>query len=91
MGEPRRDGAQVARSLVYGANTGLATRATGRDDCGVSNEELEPLDETQGILSDPSALERIRAAQAEVQRGDVLTEQQVRSLLAPRPEGEAVD
>jgi hypothetical protein len=57
----------------------------------VSNDELEPLDKTQEILSDPSALERIRAAQAEVQRGDVLTEQQVRSLLTRAPEGEAVD
>jgi prevent-host-death family protein len=50
----------------------------------ISPEDLESLEETLEILSDPAAMKRIRKAQREVERGDVVTEEQLRELVAAR-------
>ena len=50
----------------------------------ISPEDLESLEETLEILSDPAAMRRIRKAQQEVARGDVLDGQQLRELIAGR-------
>jgi antitoxin YefM len=50
----------------------------------ISPEDLESLEETLEILSDPAAMKRIRKAQREVERGEVLSEEQVRELVAKR-------
>ena len=50
----------------------------------ISPEELESLEETLEILSNPAAMKRIRKAQQEVERGDVLDEKQLRDLVASR-------
>lgn len=50
----------------------------------MSPEDLESLEETLEILSDPAAMKRIRKAQREVDRGAVLDEEQLRELVASR-------
>lgn len=50
----------------------------------ISPEELESLEETLEILSDPAAMKRIRKAQREVESGDVLDEAELRDLVASR-------
>lgn len=50
----------------------------------ISPEELESLEETLEILSDPAAMKRIRKAQREVESGDVLDEDELRELIASR-------
>jgi antitoxin YefM len=50
----------------------------------ISPEELESLEETVEILSDPAAMKRIRKAKREVERGEVLSEEQLRELVADR-------
>lgn len=50
----------------------------------ISPEDLESLEATLEILSDPAAMKRIRKAQQDVRRGDVVGEQQLRELVASR-------
>lgn len=50
----------------------------------VSPDDLESLEETVEILSDPAAMKRIRKAQQEAAKGEVLDESQLRQLLASR-------
>jgi antitoxin YefM len=52
-------------------------------------EDLESIEATLELLADPAAQERVRRAEAEVERGDVVDEQEVRALLARsrNPEG----
>jgi len=50
----------------------------------ISPDELESLEETLDILSDPAAMKRIRKAQQEAKRGDVIGEEQLRELVANR-------
>ncbi len=50
----------------------------------ISPDDLESLEETLEILSDPALMRRLRKAQAEVERGELLDEQQVRELVAAR-------
>ncbi|MGH3929090.1 MAG: type II toxin-antitoxin system Phd/YefM family antitoxin [Pseudonocardiaceae bacterium] len=50
----------------------------------VAAEDLESLEATLELLSDPQAQERIRRSEAEFVRGDVLDEQDVRALVAGR-------
>ena len=50
----------------------------------ISPEELESLEETLEILSDPAAMKRIRKAHREVERGEVLTKEDLRALIANR-------
>jgi prevent-host-death family protein len=45
-------------------------------------EDLESIEATLELLADPSAQERIRRSQQEVERGELLDEQEVRALLA---------
>jgi antitoxin YefM len=51
----------------------------------ISPEDLESLEETLEILSDPAAIKRIRRAKHDIDHGDVLDEQQLRDLIAARP------
>ena len=53
-------------------------------------EDLESIEATLELLSDPAAQERIRRSQDEVERGELLDEDEVRALVAKRrmPEGE---
>jgi antitoxin YefM len=51
----------------------------------ISPEDLESLEETLEILSDPAAIKRIRKAQREVVSGEVLDEQRLLDLVADRP------
>lgn len=50
----------------------------------ISPEDLESLEETLEILSDPAAMKRIRKARREVERGEVLNEEQLRELVTNR-------
>ena len=55
----------------------------------VAAEDLESIEATLELLSDPEAQDRIRRSQAEVVRGEVLDEAAVRALLASkRSDGE---
>jgi prevent-host-death family protein len=48
----------------------------------VAAEDLESIEATVELLSEPDAQKRLQAAESEVARGDVLDEQAVRELLA---------
>lgn len=50
----------------------------------IAPEDLESLEATIELLSDPEALERVRASEADIERGDLLDEDGVRALLAKR-------
>ena len=50
-------------------------------------EDLESIEATLELLSDPEARSRIARAEEEIERGDVLDEAQVRALLAARRSG----
>lgn len=50
----------------------------------VAAEDLESIEATLELLADPQAQERIRSSEADLARGDVLDEQQVRALLNRR-------
>ncbi|MGH3942264.1 MAG: type II toxin-antitoxin system Phd/YefM family antitoxin [Pseudonocardiaceae bacterium] len=50
----------------------------------IAAEDLESLEATLELLSDPPAHERIRRSEADFARGDVLDEQDVRALVAGR-------
>lgn len=50
----------------------------------IAAEDLESIEATLELLADPQAQERIRRAEADVARGDVLDEQEVRALLKQR-------
>jgi prevent-host-death family protein len=47
-------------------------------------EDLESIEATLELLSDPAAQERIRRSQEEVERGEVLDEDEVRAIVAQR-------
>jgi prevent-host-death family protein len=53
----------------------------------VSPDDLESLEETLDILSDPEALARLREGEAELDRGEGLDEAQLRASLARRRVG----
>jgi antitoxin YefM len=50
----------------------------------VAAEDLEAMEATLEVLSDPEAQERLQVAEAEVSAGDVLDELAVRVLVASR-------
>jgi prevent-host-death family protein len=45
-------------------------------------EDLESIEATLELLSDPAAQERLRRSQDEVERGEVLDEAEVRAMVA---------
>jgi prevent-host-death family protein len=45
----------------------------------LSPDDLESLEETLAILSDPSAMQDIREAESEIDNGDVVTEDKLRA------------
>lgn len=51
----------------------------------ISAEDLESIEATLELLADRAAQERVRQAEDEVARGNVLDEQDVRALLTQRP------
>jgi prevent-host-death family protein len=51
----------------------------------VAAEDLEAIEATLELLSDPEAQKRLKVAEAEVSAGDVLDEPAVRELVASRP------
>ena len=54
----------------------------------ISAEDLESIETTLELLADRAAQERVRQAEDEVARGNVLDEQDVRALLTQRPRSE---
>ena len=50
----------------------------------VAAADLESLEATLELLADPQAQERIRSSEADIARGDVLNEDEVRALLTRR-------
>jgi antitoxin YefM len=50
----------------------------------ISADDLESIEETLAILSDPDAMKSIRASQRDVERGDVLDEAQLAELIGRR-------
>ena len=50
-------------------------------------EDLESIEATLELLSDPDAQSRVARAEEEIEQGDVLDEAQVRALLAARRSG----
>jgi antitoxin YefM len=52
--------------------------------------DLEALEETLDLLSTPGALEEIRAAEAEVARGEAIDAEELRRLMAERVRTERV-
>ena len=51
-------------------------------------EDLESIEATLELLGDSEAQGRIRQSQAEIVRGDVLDEDEVRALLATKRSGD---
>jgi antitoxin YefM len=47
-------------------------------------EDLESIEATLELLSDPAAQERLQRAQDDVERGELLDEDEVRAMLARR-------
>jgi antitoxin YefM len=47
-------------------------------------EDLESIEATLELLSDPAAQERLRRSQDEVERGELLDEAEVRAMVAKR-------
>ncbi|MGI8794451.1 MAG: type II toxin-antitoxin system Phd/YefM family antitoxin, partial [Acidimicrobiales bacterium] len=45
----------------------------------ISPDELESLEETLELLSDPAAMRQIRKAESAIERGDVVTADELRS------------
>jgi len=54
----------------------------------MSVSDLEALEETLDLLSTPDALDEIRAAEAEIARGDAIGAQELRQLMDQRAEAE---
>jgi antitoxin YefM len=52
-------------------------------------EDLESIEATLELLSDPAAQERLRRSQDDIGRGDVLDEDEVRAMVANRRTPEA--
>lgn len=52
-------------------------------------EDLESIEATLELLSDPAAQERLRRSQDDVERGDLLDEDEVRAMIAKRRTTEA--
>jgi antitoxin YefM len=52
--------------------------------------DLEALEETLDLLSTPGALEDIRAAEAEIARGEAIDAEELRRLMADRVRAEQV-
>jgi antitoxin YefM len=52
--------------------------------------DLEALEETLDLLSTPGVLEQIRAAEAEVARGEAIDAEELRRLMAERVRAERV-
>jgi antitoxin YefM len=52
--------------------------------------DLEALEETLDLLSTPGALEEIRAAEAEIARGEAIDAEELRRLMADRVRAEQV-
>jgi antitoxin YefM len=52
--------------------------------------DLEALEETLDLLSTPGALEEIRAAEAEIVRGEAIDAEELRRLMADRVRAEQV-
>jgi antitoxin YefM len=50
----------------------------------ISPDDLDALEETLDVLSNPSTMRRLAEVEAAVESGDVLTEAQLRELLAKR-------
>jgi antitoxin YefM len=50
----------------------------------ISADDLESIEETLAILSDPDAMKSIRASQRDVERGDILDEDQLAELIRRR-------
>lgn len=50
-------------------------------------EDLESIEATLEMLTDPEAQARVAASEAEIARGDVLDEAEVRSLVRKRDRG----
>ncbi len=55
----------------------------------VAAEDLESIEATLELLGDPDAQARIASAERDIERGDVLDETEVRTLLENRPPGTA--
>lgn len=45
-------------------------------------EDLESIEATLELLSDPDAMERVRRSEADIEHGDVLSESEVRALVS---------
>ncbi len=54
----------------------------------IAAEDLESIEATMELLTDQAAQERVRRAEDEVERGDVLDEHDIRDLLAQRRRAE---
>ena len=50
----------------------------------ISAEDLEALEATVELLSDPDAMQRLRHAQADINRGDFVTGDEMAELMAGR-------
>lgn len=50
----------------------------------ISAEDLEALEATVELLSDPAAMQRVRHAQADINRGDFVTGDEMAELMAGR-------
>lgn len=70
---------------VYRTHQRLSVTRNGREYVVImAAEDLESLEATIELLGDPEAQTRITAAEAEVARGDVVAEEDVRALIAER-------
>jgi prevent-host-death family protein len=57
----------------------------------IAAEDLESIEATMELLSDPEAQQRLARSEQDINRGDVLDEAQVRALLLARPSSEEAE
>ncbi len=50
----------------------------------ISSEDLESLEATLELLSDPAAMQRVQQAKADIERGDFITGDEMAQLMADR-------
>ena len=57
----------------------------------IAAEDLESIEATLELLSDPDAQQRLSRSEQDIARGDVLDEAQVRALLEARSSSQALE
>jgi antitoxin YefM len=84
-------GPGITASCTRKAHERVVITRNGRPEAVIlAVSDLEALEETLDLLSTPGALEQIRAAEAEIARGEAIDTEELRRLMAERVRAERV-